>query len=215
METFWVRRRDAVSYMPGFRAFVGGTVNAEDAELEIDGATDPVRRELMACALREAFEEAGVLIGVADAGPPAALAAARKRLLAGEATFPALAREHGWRFQAGALEDAGRWVSPAFAPRGFETDYFLARVPEGQEASVHVGELAEGEWVQPRDAIRRWQAGEETVAAPILWSLIAIAEGEDRLALRLSEAPRRSGQPVRRIQLKWGIVLQPMKARPL
>src|SRR5262249_56109860 len=72
METFWVRRSDAVSYMPGFRAFVGGTVNAEDAELPIEGVTDPVRRELMACALREAFEEAGLLLRVPPAPPPPA-----------------------------------------------------------------------------------------------------------------------------------------------
>jgi len=215
LETFWVKRSDAVSYMPGFRAFVGGTVNVEDAELPIDGSEDPNRRELMACALREAFEEAGVLIGVSDVGPPGELAEARRRLLAGEVTFPALAREHGWRFGAHALEEAGRWVSPAFAPRGFETDYFLARVPHGQEASVHVGELAEGEWIRPRVAIERWQAGDETFAAPILWSLIAIAEGDDRLAERLSGAPERSGQPVRRIELKWGIVLHPMKTQPL
>ncbi len=215
LETFWVRRSDAVSYMPGFRAFVGGTVNPEDAELPVEGEPDAGRRELMACALREAFEEAGVLVGVADAGSPQRLAEARRRLLEGEATFPALAREHGWRFPADALAWAGRWVSPVFAPRGFETDYFLARVPEGQEASVRVGELTDGEWVRPLDAIRRWQEGGETFAAPILWSLITLAEGEERLAERLIEAPRRSGQPVRRIELKWGIVLHPMRTRPL
>ena len=215
LETFWVRRSDAVSYMPGFRAFVGGTVDAEDAELPIEGPVDPARRELMACALREAFEEAGVLVGVSDAGTREQLAEARRRLLSGEVTFPALAREHGWRFRADALAEAGRWVSPAFTPRGFETDYFLARVPDGQEASVHVGELADGEWIRPRAAIQRWQAGEETFAAPILWSLIAMAEGDQDLARRLSEAPARSGDPVRRIELKWGIVLHPMKTRPL
>ncbi len=215
LEIYWVRRSDAVSYMPGFRAFVGGTVDPEDAGLPIDRAPDAGRRELMACALREAFEEAGVLVGVADAGPPERLASARRRLLAGETTFTALAREHGWRFDGDALAYAGRWVSPAFAPRGFETDYFLARVPDGQEATVHVGELAEGAWVRPRVALERWQAGEETFAAPILWSLIAMAEGDDDLAARLIEAPKRSGQPVRRIELKWGIVLHPMKTRPL
>ncbi len=215
LETFWVRRSDAVSYMPGFRAFVGGTVDPEDAELPIEGVADAARRELMACALREAFEEAGVLVGVAGAGPPERYAEARRRLLAGDTTFLALAREHGWSFDGGALAYAGRWVSPAFAPRGFETDYFLARVPEGQEASVHVGELAEGQWVRPRVALERWQAGEETFAAPILWSLIAMAEGEDGLAARLIEAPERSGRPVRRIELKWGIVLHPMKTSPL
>lgn len=215
LETFWVRRSDLVSYMPGFRSFVGGTVNPEDTELEIEGARDASQRVLLACAFREAFEEAGVLVGVGDTGPPERLAEARRRLLAGEATFPALAREHGWRFRADALAPAGRWVSPPFAPRGFETDYFLARVPEGQETSVRVGELAEGEWVRPREALERWRLGHETFAAPILWSLIAMAEGEAGLAQRLVEGPLRSATPVRRIELKWGIVLQPMKTRPL
>jgi glyoxylase-like metal-dependent hydrolase (beta-lactamase superfamily II)/8-oxo-dGTP pyrophosphatase MutT (NUDIX family) len=215
LETFWVRRSDLVSYMPGFRSFVGGTVNPEDAELEIEGAPEGPERVILACAFREAFEETGVLLGVADPGPFERLAEPRRRLLAGEATFPALAHEHGWRFRADALAFAGRWVSPPFAPRGFETDYFLARVPEGQEASVHVGELAEGEWVRPREAIERWRLGTETFAAPILWSLIAMAEGESGLAERLIEAPKRSGSPIRRIELKWGIVLHPMKTRPL
>src|SRR4029077_4140074 len=133
----------------------------------------------------------------------------------GDVTFLALAREHGWRFRADALAFAGRWVSPPFAPRGFETDYFLARVPDGQEATVHVGELAEGEWIRPRVALERWRAGNETFAAPILWTLITMAEGGADLAVRLSEAPGRSGHPVRRIELQWGIVLQPMKTSPL
>ncbi|MEK7329784.1 MAG: MBL fold metallo-hydrolase, partial [Candidatus Eisenbacteria bacterium] len=215
LQTFWVRRSDSVRYMPGFRSFVGGTVNPEDAELPIEGAPSGPERELMACALREAFEEAGVLVGVDQPGPPERVAEARRRLLAGEATFPALAREHGWRFRGDALAFAGRWVSPPFAPRGFETDYFLARVPDGQEATGHVGELADGEWVHPRLALERWCAGDETFAAPILFSLITMAEGEDDLAGRLAEAPRRAGAPIRRIELKWGIVLHPMETRPL
>lgn len=216
LETFWVLRSDAVSYMPGFRAFVGGTVNPEDAELPIEGAPEGSQRELMACAIREAFEEAGVLVGLEEPVDPASLLSPRHALLAGKATFPALAREHGWRFKAGALAFAGRWVSPAFAPRGFETDFFLARVPDGQECSVREGELASGEWVRPRAALERWQAGHETFAAPILWSLITMAEGDDlALAERLAAGPKRAGQPVRRIELKWGIVLHPMKTRPL
>jgi ribonuclease/clavin/mitogillin len=215
LETFWVRRSDSVSYMPGFRSFVGGTVNPEDAGLPIDGAEPGPRRELMACALREAFEECGVLVGVERPGPAERIAEARRRLLAGEADFPALAREHGWVFRGDALAFAGRWVSPPFAPRGFETDYFLARVPDGQSASVHVGELAEGDWIRPREALERWRDGHETFAAPILWSLIAMAEGGDDLAGRLADAPRRAGAPTRRIELKWGVVLHPMKTRPL
>ncbi|TMQ69073.1 MAG: MBL fold metallo-hydrolase, partial [Candidatus Eisenbacteria bacterium] len=95
------------------------------------------------------------------------------------------------------------------------TDYFLAHVPDGQEATILAGELAEGGWVHPRLALERWRAGHETIAAPILWTLIALAEGGDDLAARLAEAPRRAAAPARRIELKWGIVLHPMKTRPL
>src|SRR5690242_12449254 len=64
LETFWVRRSDEVGYMPGFEAFVGGTSNAEDAELPVEGAADDRERVLMACAIREAFEETGVLVAL-------------------------------------------------------------------------------------------------------------------------------------------------------
>jgi glyoxylase-like metal-dependent hydrolase (beta-lactamase superfamily II) len=78
-----------------------------------------------------------------------------------------------------------------------------------------VGELASGEWVRPVEALRRWQQGFEAFAAPILYTLIALAHGEEGLAERLAEAPEAAARPVRRIELKWGIVLHPMKTRPL
>jgi glyoxylase-like metal-dependent hydrolase (beta-lactamase superfamily II)/8-oxo-dGTP pyrophosphatase MutT (NUDIX family) len=216
LEVFWVKRGDAVGYMPGFQAFLGGKVAPEDREIELEGAASEEERILRACAVREAFEEAGVLLGL-DAGTsaPAALVEARRRLLAGEATFADLARAHRLRFRADALVFAGRWTTPPFASQRFDTSFFLARLPEGQEASVVEGELASGEWVSPGDALDRWRGGEATFAAPILQTLRALAEGEDSLAERLAKAPLETGQPVRRIELKWGIVLHPMQTRPL
>ena len=214
LETYWVRRSDAVAYMPGFRAFPGGTVNREDATLEIEGAGEGVERTLASCLVREAFEETGVLL-IAPGSPLGDLGAARTRLLAGEAKFPDLAREHGWRFSAHTLTPAGRWISPPFAATRFETSFFLARVPAGQEPTIRVGELSEGEWVHPIAALKRWQEGHETFAAPILYTLIALAEGEEGLAARMAQWPEASGRPIRRIELKWGIVLHPMKTRPL
>jgi glyoxylase-like metal-dependent hydrolase (beta-lactamase superfamily II) len=69
--------------------------------------------------------------------------------------------------------------------------------------------------VAPGDAIERWHRGEATFAAPILHTLKALAEGEASLAERLARASAAAGDPVRRIELKWGIVLHPMKTRPL
>jgi glyoxylase-like metal-dependent hydrolase (beta-lactamase superfamily II)/8-oxo-dGTP pyrophosphatase MutT (NUDIX family) len=213
LETFWVRRSDAVSYMPGFRAFPGGTVNREDATLEIEGLGEGTERTLRACLVRETFEETGVLL--ASGAPGGDLEHARTRLLAGDAQFPDLAREHGWRFRADTLTPAGRWVSPPFAATRFETSFFLARVPVGQKATIREGELESGEWVHPIAALQRWQAGHETFAAPVLYTLIGLAEGEAGLAERMAEYPEAAGRPVRRIELKWGIVLHPMKTRPL
>jgi endoribonuclease LACTB2 len=230
LEVFWVRRSDRVSYMPGFHAFLGGVVDREDSTVtfeDLSDRADPLR----ACAIREAFEEAGVLVAldptsagaraVAGASPSAVatesntLAEARRRLLAGETSFRSLAREHSWRFRAGGLVYAGRWTTPVFSAARFDTTYYLAWVPEGQEPEVREGELESGEWIAPRDAIERWKQGDATFAAPILYTLEELAQGEDDLAERLAMAPENAGRPVRRIELKWGIVLHPMKTRPL
>ena len=217
LETWWVRRGDTVGFMPGFDAFVGGTVEPEDVELPIEGAGDEAERVLRACALREAFEEAGVLVALDGPTrcPPERMVEARQRLLAGEATFPALAWECGWRFRADALEPAGRWQTPAFASMRYDVSYFLARVPDDQEPSVRGVELAAGEWIRPLDALDRYHQGRAAFAAPILHALLAMTEGEDGLTARLAEAPELAAYPVRRTELKWGIVLHPMKTRPL
>ena len=199
LETFWVRRSDAVPVQPGFHAFLGGKVDPQDLELPIEGAPDDFERAARSCAIREAFEEAGVLVGLApppaDApGDPrlADLEAARARLLEGSATFPELARERGWRFDARSLEPAGRWTTPPFATARFDTCYYLARVAGGQRPSVLPGELATGEWVRPLAALDRYRHGEVIFVAPILWTLIALAEGEEGLLERLILGPERA-----------------------
>jgi len=214
LETFWVRRSDEVAIQPGFMSFLGGKVDAQDAALELPGADESLRAAC-ACAIREALEEAGVLVGLEGAADAATLADARARLLAGTATLPGLAREHGWRFDPAALQFAGRWQTPPFAPVRFDTLYFMARVPGGQSPAIQAGELAEGEWVRPADALARWRAGERTFVAPILWTLRALAEGEAGLAERLAEGPRRAATPARLIEMQYGVVLHPMKTRPL
>ena len=219
LEVFWVRRSEAVSYMPGFQAFLGGKVSPEDREVELSGADSEQERIFRACAIREAFEEAGVVLALdSPAGASSVLpglAEARRRLLAGEVSFATLARERGWRFRADALEFAGRWTTPPFASQRFDTSFFLARLPAGQEPSIVEGELSAGEWILPREALERWQRGAATFAAPILLTLRALAAGEERLAERLARCPADFTTPARRIELKWGIVLHPMKTRPL
>ena len=218
LETFWVRRGDAVPIQPGFMAFVGGKVEPHDAEVELPDVTDDAERAARACAIREALEEAGLLVGLADGvppPPPAVLDDARRRLLAGSVTLAALAREHGWRFDGASLGFAGRWQTPPFAPVRFDTLYILARVPAGQQPSIVPGELAEGEWIGAGEAIRRWREGTVTFVAPILWALRSMLEGDVGLAARLADAPRRAATPARLIEMQYGVVLHAMPTRPL
>ena len=215
LETWWVKRSDAVPVQPGFHAFLGGKVDAADLELPLPGIADDFERAARACAIREALEEAGVLVALTGTADPAAMADVRARLLAGGAHFADLARAHGWHFDPAALEYAGRWQTPVFAPVRFDTLYFLARVPAGQECTVVPGELAHGEWIRPADALARWERGEVTFVAPILWALRAMAAGDERLAERLAEGPEATARPAKRIEMQRGIVLHSMRTKPL
>ncbi len=222
-EVFWVLRSDAVPYMPGFRAFPGGGVAKDDLELPLTGAGDDRDRALRACAIRETLEETGVLLGATAPADPAALEAAQRALLEGTGRLPVIARAQGWSFRAEALEPAGRWMTPPFSTARFDTTFFLARVPEGQEPRIEPGELELGAWIAPEQALDAWLRGHAIFAAPILVTLRDLAEAANQgldpmasdVAARLRTGPERAGQPARRIELCYGIVLQPMQTRPL
>lgn len=215
LEVYWVLRSQAVPFQPGFRAFPGGKVDAADAAFPVPGVSDDFERAARVAAIREALEETGVLVGVQGTPDPAAVAAARTALLEGRATLEDVVREHGWSLDPGSLAFAGRWRTPVFAPVRFDTLFFLARLPEGQEPTVIPGELESGEWVRPLQAIDHWRHGRHTFAAPILWTLIALAEGEDGLEERLPFGPERSVTPVRRVELQYGVILHAMPTKPL
>ena len=114
---------------------------------------------------------------------------ARERLLSGERTFSELAEEHRWRFHAADLVFAGRWVTPPCSAARFDTTYFLARIPSGQEPSIEDVELAAGEWIAPAQAIARWKEGAATFGVPILRMLEELERGEEGLVERLVSAP--------------------------
>src|SRR5262245_7112379 len=55
--------------------------------------------------------------------------------------------------------DVGRWVTPAFAPRRFDTVFFLTKCPSGEEPRVNTAEHDLGEWIRPADALEKWLEG--------------------------------------------------------
>jgi len=73
--------------------------------------------------------------------------------------------EVGVKLDPAKLTEAGRWVTPAFAPRRFDTHFFLARLPEGETASIKTTEHDRGEWIRPADALERWVTSQKPVAS--------------------------------------------------
>jgi ribonuclease/clavin/mitogillin len=126
-----------------------------------------------------------------------------------------------------ALIPAGRWITPPFSPARFDTTFYLAWAPEGANPVVDDGELAEGGWIRPEDALDFWATGKALLAPPTLYALRGLeaaalmASGNDlpvdleASAEHLTGAPEAEGGDVTRIEMRPGLFLFPMQTRTL
>ena len=214
----WVKRSDRLAFMGGFHAFPGGQLDKEDLETPVAGCAGD-EAAMRACAAREVFEEVGVLLaGGASELSVAEIADARRRLAAGEKTFRQIISEHRLTLAGDALVAAGRWVTPPFAPRRFDTWFFLAWLPAGQEALVETGELETAEWVRPAEVLDRWQRGGIIMAPPTLHVIRTLAANPGRVETwpeLLTAVPEARRGMVRRIEFRPGIFLFPVKTPTL
>lgn len=201
-EVYLVARSPALRFMGGMVAFPGGKVHDDDAPL---AAGDAGLTAHHVAAVRELFEETGVLLlHEADGSfPPAGprLDAYRKDLLADKLSFADLLRQTGWRLAAGDLTPAGHLVTPQFSPLRFDTAFFVATLPPGQEATVWPGELSEGLWASASDALRRWGEAKLVLTPPTVSILQAIdglpvAALPERLAPVLADMDRGGVPPI-------------------
>ncbi|MHB8417659.1 MAG: MBL fold metallo-hydrolase [Myxococcales bacterium] len=215
-ELFWLRRGARLAFGGGMYAFPGGKLDAEDAEVPVEGASGPAAA-LRACAARELFEETGVLLG----HDPARLSAReldghRLRLLAGETSFREVLTACGARLHAQELAEAGRWITPPFVPARFDARLFVAQLPAGQIARVHEAEASEGGFVSPAWAIARWREGRALLHPPTLHALRSAGEGDWTVVLqRLREPPFVHEHLAERIEFQEGVVLVPQRTPTL
>ncbi len=172
-EVLVVGRAPNLRFMGGFHAFPGGKVHSSDA-----GLASPSLSAQHVAAFRELFEETGVLLARRADGtfPPAGpdLSELRGQILADAISFRDVLARLGLALRPEDLTPAGSLVTPAFAPVRFDTAFFVADLPPGQEAEVWPGELTDGAWQSADEALRRWAAGAVLLSPPTVSLLRAL-----------------------------------------
>jgi glyoxylase-like metal-dependent hydrolase (beta-lactamase superfamily II)/8-oxo-dGTP pyrophosphatase MutT (NUDIX family) len=200
-EVFWVQRSHKLAFLGGYHAFPGGQIDATDAEVDVRNAPDPATAAMISGAARELFEELGVLVA---RGGETLTKGQRVSLLddleSGRMTWPALLQHYELYLDADDFTYAGRWVTPPFNARRFDTWFFLVKCPPKQEPNVIAGELESGEWLPARDAYDKWMRDVVVAVPPTLHALSTLGAGiTPDLVERFLSIPEARGEPARRI----------------
>ncbi|HYH85615.1 MAG TPA: MBL fold metallo-hydrolase [Pyrinomonadaceae bacterium] len=210
---FWARRSAAMAFMPGFYAFPGGQRDEADAEVEVENADERETAQMIACAARELFEELGVLVARgADTLTKGQLASVLDDLTSERMTFAELLKHYGLRLDARDFTFVGRWVTPPFSPRRFDTFFFIVRCPRKQEPRVLTGEFDAGGWTSASEAYASWRRAQLIAAPPVVHAVRTLAGGlTDDTVERFLSVPEAHQQPVRRIEFLPGFVCFPVR----
>jgi 8-oxo-dGTP pyrophosphatase MutT (NUDIX family) len=181
---YLARRSAKSSFMPGAYVFPGGAVDAADRDEaafeRVFGSVRGIGLEYVIAALRELFEEAGVLIACrADGGrvsiPDDTLRDLRRAIAQGK-HFISLLSEDDLYLDARKLLYYSNWITPALEPRRFDTHFFVAHPPEGQIAEADAVELHDGVWLTPHEALEQAARGELNIVFPTRKHLERMAE---------------------------------------
>lgn len=200
LEVFMLRRTLSAVFASGMYVFPGGRLDDIDSGVEMevvcDGLGDARASELLkvpagglaywVAAIRECFEEAGVLLARSidtgevvrfdDPKVAARFAAARAGIYDSSLNLVQLCEAEGLRLTTDAIHYTAHWVTPIGERRRFDTRFFLARAPQAQEPLHDDGETIASLWTSPADALAREQSGELLMLPPTISCLQFLAE---------------------------------------
>jgi len=191
-------------FLAGYYAFPGGKVDLADQRPEalgrVHGLTAETARARLSdrhddipalaywvTAVRELFEETGLLLAVDAAGRPVETTAARvakrledhrKALVLGERSFTAVLAEEGWLADLGSLAYLAHFITPPASPIRFSARFFLCPLSPDQTPRLILEEASEGLWIAPAVAYARFRAGEWPMAEPAEYAMQYLAQFE-------------------------------------
>jgi len=193
-----LRRREGSAFVGGMSVFPGGGVDPHDADAQVvsscaglDDASASRRLGVehgglayWVAAVRETFEEAGVLLAIdaqgrtVDLSPPVVesrFAKLRVEVDSGRARLADAVRAEGLRLALDRVHYAARWITPQGPPRRYDTRFFVAALPPGQTPVHDDREAVDSEWSRPQDALARFAARELAMLPPTVGMLRILA----------------------------------------
>ncbi|UQA94057.1 NUDIX hydrolase [Streptomyces halobius] len=222
-----LRRRASMAFAGGAYAYPGGSVDPRDeapvawagpsrTEWALRMGVDPAAAQAIVCAaVRETYEESGVLLAGASAGTVVAdttgadWEADRAALIGHELSFAEFLGRRGLVLRSDLLGAWARWITPEFEPRRYDTWFFVAALPEGQrtlpqgpqagsgpgETRIASTEADRALWIRPADAADGYDRGELLMMPPTIAMLRAL-QPYDTVAEALAAAPAQDLTPV-------------------
>jgi 8-oxo-dGTP pyrophosphatase MutT (NUDIX family) len=213
MEVFMLRRHLDSAFLGGAYVFPGGAVDDHDRHEDLDpvcvGRSDADASALLGldppvgglafwvAGIREAFEEAGVLLAygrdgeIIDWTDPAVatrFAEHRKAVDTGERRLVDICIEEGLQLAVDSMHYFSHWITPVGPPRRFDTRFFVAKAPAGHTYLHDDRETIANTWVRPADAIERQAKGEVDIIFPTLRTLETIGRFETTFDLLAAAA---------------------------
>ncbi|MQA14415.1 MAG: NUDIX hydrolase [Pseudonocardiaceae bacterium] len=193
MEVFLQHRVSQMAFAGGMTVFPGGGVDRRDCDVSLAwNGPDPdwwatsfgcdvsLARALVCAAVRETFEECGVLLAGPDSHTVIADASRyaedRAALESRELSFAQFLEQRDLVLRADLLRPWSNWVTPEEEPRRYDTRFFLALLPEGQRADGSTSEASGSGWQSPGGALADWQAGRVGLLPPTWVTLTQLDE---------------------------------------
>lgn len=210
IEVYMLRRSMKAVFAGGVYVFPGGRVDDADSAKELEpycrGLDDAAASKALGidhgglafwvAAIRECFEEAGVLIGRhRDGRPPELDDDVRHAVHDGELSIEELCERYDLVLDVGEIAYVSHWLTPVGEPRRFDTRFFLTAAPDGQEPVHDNHETVASWWVKPQDALAAMEAGDLFLMPPTIANLRSLVPHSTTASAL--EAARAAGPPER------------------
>jgi 8-oxo-dGTP pyrophosphatase MutT (NUDIX family) len=206
MEVFMVVRHHQIDFASGALVFPGGSVDADDHVLARDLSSysggeglDDLGKAFRVAAIRETFEECGILLARAK-GSSALIIAARADAIAdahrialnkGERTFSDIIAKEGIVLALDLLVPFAHWITPLGMPKRFDTHFYLAVAPADQLGAHDGHESVDSVWVNPNEAVAGAKTGKFKLVFATERNLIKL--GKQNTAAASLAAARKDG----------------------